>query len=333
MYLSYGGELRPGDSGGPLIAESAMVGVASGGTETEAIWASLRLHFDELGDEVYRNDALLGDDGAAGPDAVHDLSAAADDIAQWLQGFSGHDLLAGGGDSDTLVGFAGNDTLAGGDGDDVLLGGAGDDVFIGGAGRDVLNGGDTDGAIGRDSASYLDAPGGVIVNLSVKKPVAKALMKQADIGTDQLIGIEDLLGSGFSDRLTGSAGANALTGQGGDDLLVGLAGDDTLDGGAGSDTLKGGAGADVFMFSALPDGAAKPDTIADFQRGIDRVGVSGGLFSPMAAVPLDRPSEFLYLSRQDLMIDIDGAGSQEAAVLVRLTGKLTQWSDLLLTIV
>ncbi len=232
-----------------------------------------------------------------------------------------------------MAGFAGDDTLAGGDGDDVLLGGAGDDVLAGGAGHDVLDGGDTDIEVGRDTASYQDAPGGVIVNLSAKKPVAEALVKEADFGMDQLIGIDELLGSAFADRLTGSVGANALAGQAGDDWLVGLAGDDTLDGGAGSDTLKGGAGSDLFVFSSLPAGDEKPDSIADFQRGIDRLAVSAALLPAMTEVALDAPGEFLYLVRRDLMIDIDGAGSQEAVVLVRLTGKLTQWSDLLLTIV
>lgn len=53
-------------------------------------------------------------------------------------------------------------------------------------------------------------------------------------------------------------------------VKTGGSGADVLMDGAGSDTLTGGAGADVFIFSA--DG--KPDTIADFELGKDRIDIS-----------------------------------------------------------
>ncbi|WP_319004509.1 calcium-binding protein [Loktanella gaetbuli] len=74
--------------------------------------------------------------------------------------------------------------------------------------------------------------------------------------------------------LSGSNGADLLTGGAGADRLFGGAGDDILRDGAGSDTLTGGAGADIFVLTA--DGT--PDTIADFQPGLDRIDLSGWSF-------------------------------------------------------
>src|SRR5262245_50793392 len=57
-------------------------------------------------------------------------------------------------------GFMGNDTMFGHGGDDKIYGMTGDDLLIGGAGADRL-----DGGLGSDTASYVDSPEGVVVNL------------------------------------------------------------------------------------------------------------------------------------------------------------------------
>src|SRR5262249_8071344 len=54
-------------------------------------------------------------------------------------------------------------------------------------------------------------------------------------------------------------------------LLAGGAGDDVLQGGQGNDVLVGGAGSDSFVFSGING----PDTIADFQPGLDKIVFSG----------------------------------------------------------
>ncbi|UEM25321.1 M10 family metallopeptidase C-terminal domain-containing protein (plasmid) [Skermanella mucosa] len=66
-------------------------------------------------------------------------------------------------------------------------------------------------------------------------------------GNDRLNGIDDVIGSTYSDRLTGNGSANTLVGNGGDDILAGAAGADYLSGGAGDDTLDGGTGADRML--------------------------------------------------------------------------------------
>lgn len=71
----------------------------------------------------------------------------------------------------------------------------------------------------------------------------------------------DVNGTPADDQLIGSDIAERINGGAGDDIL--------LDG-AGSDVLVGEEGADLFALAA--DG--QPDTIADFERGIDRLDLS-----------------------------------------------------------
>jgi Ca2+-binding RTX toxin-like protein len=145
---------------------------------------------------------------------------------QLAYGGSGDDLIVGGAGSDEFYGENGIDWLTGGSGDDflsgggeadVLEGGAGDDAIVGGAGNDWLEGGE-----GFDVALYFNATSGVTISLAVAGGQATG-----GAGTDTLIGIEDLIGSVYADRLTGDAEANFLAGGLGSDILDGGSGHDT----------------------------------------------------------------------------------------------------------
>lgn len=98
----------------------------------------------------------------------------------------------------------------------------------------------------------------------------------ADMGLTQLrvelgeIGNTVQLGNN-SVIYTGTNGRDQIVGGAGNDQLRGGAGRDILVDGAGADTLWGQAGADVFVFGT--DGQA--DQIADFERGLDRMDLSG----------------------------------------------------------
>jgi Ca2+-binding RTX toxin-like protein len=94
---------------------------------------------------------------------------------------------------------------------------AGNDTLIGGLGNDVL-----DGGAGIDTVSYASATAGVTVNLGLLTP-----QNTIGAGTDTLLGIENVIGSGFNDTITGDAGANILEGGLGNDVLNGDAGVDT----------------------------------------------------------------------------------------------------------
>jgi Ca2+-binding RTX toxin-like protein len=115
-------------------------------------------------------------------------------------------------------------------------------------------------------------------------------------GFDQLISIENLIGSGFADTLNGDMYDNVIDGGGGDDVIAGNSGNDTLRGGSGNDvlnggkgndiliggrgadTLTGGAGADHFVFLLGDSGVEKSarDRITDFAAADgDRIDLSG----------------------------------------------------------
>ncbi|MEA3016748.1 MAG: hypothetical protein QOI38_1470, partial [Sphingomonadales bacterium] len=110
----------------------------------------------------------------------------------------------------------------------------GNDTLDGGDGSDLLNGGG-----GNDTASYGSAGGAVSVNLT-------SGLATDGTGTDTLVSIENVTGSGFNDIIRGNAGANILNGKDGHDFMRGHDGNDTMIGGDGDDYLDGGLGDDIF---------------------------------------------------------------------------------------
>jgi len=199
-----------------------------------------------------------------------------------LTGGLGADSLSGGDGADTLNGSAGADTMIGGDGTDtyyvdnvgdmvsevnpLTAGGAdlvnteinytlGDNVetlrviatgavngtgnalnniLYAGAGNNVLNGAD-----GVDSVSYLYATAGVTVSLATTSG-----QTTGGSGSDTLLNVENLTGSGFNDALTGNAGNNVLTG------------------GVGADTMTGGDGSDTYYVDNTGDVVSETNSAA-----------------------------------------------------------------------
>jgi len=177
------------------------------------------------------NDVL---DGGAGVDTVSYASApfsfvnpglagvtvSLATIGQQYTGETGWDTLTG---FENLTGSAYDDVLGGDAGANVLRGSTGDDTLDGGAGDDTLDGGE-----GSDWAIYSAATSAVSVSLA-------AGTAQGGAGNDQLIGIENVVGSSYADTISGNAKANIL------------------DGGAGADTLTGGAGDDTYLIDDVND--------------------------------------------------------------------------------
>jgi RTX calcium-binding nonapeptide repeat (4 copies) len=141
----------------------------------------------------------------------------------------------------TVTETPGDDSLVGGPGPDVLCGLEGNDVLDGREGDDVLDGGE-----GNDTATFESARCCIRADLATGTATGN--------GSDQLVGIDALVGSNGDDVLRGSTGPETLSGLGGTDLLYGADGDDSvlggdqddyLEGGPGANTLDGGGGADV----------------------------------------------------------------------------------------
>jgi predicted extracellular nuclease/2',3'-cyclic-nucleotide 2'-phosphodiesterase (5'-nucleotidase family) len=109
-------------------------------------------------------------------------------------------------------------------------------------------------------------------------------------------GNDTVFGLSGNDLLRGGFGNDRLFGELGNDSLFGGEGDDFLDGGLGDDLLRGDAGRDTFVISRRPG----KDTITDFQVGVDRIALSGGLrFEQLSITP--------------------GSGSAAANTLISLT--------------
>jgi RTX calcium-binding nonapeptide repeat (4 copies)/Glycosyl hydrolase family 26 len=152
----------------------------------------------------------------------------------------------------TITGSNLGDVLVGTPGNDVICGLGGDDLIVGAGGNDQI-----DGGAGKDTASYVLAPGGVTVDLRTQTATG------AD-GTDTFIGIENVTGSGFVDKIDGDTGDNVLVGGNGNDIVAGQEGNDFVSGGDGDDLLYMGLGNDT----------------ADGGNGIDTVSFSSS-FAPV----------------------------------------------------
>jgi glycerophosphoryl diester phosphodiesterase len=233
--------------------------------------------------------------GTEGDDEIS--GTAGDDLAYGMKGDdtvslgNGNDVAYGDAGDDVVEGEAGNDVLYGGAGDDELVGGEGDDVLAGGVSDDVLDGGD-----GIDTVSYLAGLSdttGVTVDLSAGSAYGD------EAGTDELVGIENVIGGKGDDKLTGDNAANVLDGSAGNDTIKGGAGDDTLagsagndnvDGGSGDDSVSGGIGNDVLKGGSgndLVDGGEGNDVI-DAGSGDDIVTAGAGNDTVDAGSGVDR---------------------------------------------
>jgi Ca2+-binding RTX toxin-like protein len=181
-------------------------------------------------------------EGAAGvlAEVENVLGGAAGDV---LLGDDRDNVLIGQAGDDEIRGAGGDDSLEGGDGKDRLYGDDGDDRLIGGADVDQLNGG-----FGTDTADYSDAPG------PIRTMLWYGVTWSDGTGShDGLVGMENVIGSSFGDRIDGDDGPNLLIGGDGDDLVQGRGGKDEIRGGEGHDRLYGDSGDDRVMGEAGDD--------------------------------------------------------------------------------
>lgn len=285
------------------------------GPQGQALTASFRISEGGPFESMAGGNVIINQHGQIVATFQADLSYEFDDdVIIVSRDLTLPDVYAGAGNNrvqgtfvdDRLFGQAGNDLLLGDRGDDRLDGGAGNDTLRGQAGDDALFGGD-----GNDVLS-------------------------GDNGRDMLFG-----GPG-RDLLDGGLGNDTLDGGQGADTLRGGAGNDRLIGGEGANQLNGGAGADVFVFrNHLEAGiGANRDTITDFQRGVDRIDVSG--IDARIGVPGQQDLAFggrtaaanaLWFAQegQNVVVrgDVNGDGQADFAILVRNIGQLSD-SDFIL---
>lgn len=141
-----------------------------------------------------------------------------------------------------LSGSKHDDVLKGDDGNNVISGGKGNDSLLASKGSDLLDGGEgTSDTV--DYSNYND-DGGLVLGLK-GSTVALSLF---DSGSkDNIVNVENVIGTKNDDRITGDDNANLLQGGQGSDTLSGKDGHDTLLGGDGADRLSGGIGNDTII--------------------------------------------------------------------------------------
>ena len=149
-----------------------------------------------------------------------------------LTGNSKYNVLIGGKGNDRLDGRGGNDKLYGGDGDDTLYGGNGSDELNGGKGSDLFlikyyQGGTftiTINGEGKDENGVTQvAETGDVDTLSYEEWVKSNgnTGLTVTLGSGNIAGIENVIGSRYRDTITGKAGANVIEGGDDQDTLIG----------------------------------------------------------------------------------------------------------------
>lgn len=232
LFGGVGDDSLDGGDGNDLIDGGDGIDEASFASSSVGV----RLNLDNHQSFEYHPDAACDDCGDGIADPTPDFFLAPGEAYDELD------------QSDTLLNI---EHLISSNHDDVVMGSqegnwirtlAGDDVIAGHAGNDTLDGGD-----GNDTVSYGWDPDTVWVDL------ARGEATGGHDDYDQLISIENAVGSKSDDVLQGSAVDNILIGNDGNDYLEGRAGDDRLSGGEGHDMLDGGDGNDQLSGGAGND--------------------------------------------------------------------------------
>ena len=237
-------------------------------------------------------DALGGNDTVTLPVDAAAAVAAGYSPSQTFKGGSGSDAITGGSLGDHVSGGSGSDNIAGGAGNDTLAGDSSSDTVSGGLGDDVL-----DGGASNDTASYAAAAGPVTVNLSLGTATGE--------GTDTLLNMEHVTGSGFNDTLTGNTLNNALVGGAGNDTVHGGLGNDTLTGGTGTDQAFGDGGHDILKWDIadLFDGGDGFDTLDAILSSADTIDLRGASFANLERIQTGSGRDVVTLSLNDVLSD------------------------------
>ncbi|MEL7143213.1 MAG: Ig-like domain-containing protein [Cyanobacteria bacterium J06643_4] len=258
------------DVDGDLLGVSS-VGAANHGTVAIGVHGNIQYTPDEgfTGNDTFTYTVSDGELSDMGTVNVTVNAIAPPNDGVNITGDENDNRIEGGNLNDVIAGGDGNDKLLGLNGDDQLSGDAGNDRLLGGAGEDSLLGGD---------------------------------------GDDTLLGGNDddsLIGGQGLDRLIGGQGDDILVGGDGNDSLLGDAGNDRLFGDAGNDLIKGGAGNDTFVLAV----GVGTDNIADFEQGIDTIGLAGGLTFGALNIVQESTNRSLILFGDETLARVSGANA------------------------
>ena len=277
LWQSSQEDLKPGNSGGPLLVNDTVIGIASATRSTDSSWAGLENNFNFIIEHMKSNDSLLTNN--QGSELTFDFSDAANDAAQQLTGFGVSETIRGGNGNDTLDGGVGNDSLYGDNGRDSIFGGLGNDHITGGMDNDTLIGNDgndtLDGAQGADLMIGGNGNDTYLIDYTKDKIIETNTTNDNDSvisSISYVLGnyLENLTLNG-NQKINGTGNQlnNLISGNTNQNKISAGKGNDSLDGGGGNDTLNGGAGNDLFVLHE-----SDIITIQDFASGKDQIQLS-----------------------------------------------------------
>ena len=255
-------EIVTGDGDNEIVTGDGDNEIVTGGGNNEIVAGDGDNNIVVTGDgdnEIVTGD---GDNEIVTGDGDNEI-VTGDGNNEIVTGDGNNDIVTGTGEDHVTTGD-GADTVKTGGGNDIVDAGGGDDTIIGGAGNgdDVYNAGSS---IDIDTVVYTSATNSITVDLNTidrsgegvlgadgngpNPDTMGALLTAAilsattlvgkaegvDIGTDALIGVENVVGGSGNDTIIGNGGVN------------------TLDGGAGADVLLGGAGNDTYVADTTGD--------------------------------------------------------------------------------
>lgn len=194
---------------------------------------------------------------------------------------------------DDIYGGGGNDTLIGGHGTDTLNGGSGDDWLRGGTGRDCYSGDGGNDTVSFESLTpdYDFATPGIVADLSAPDATIEGVppsctgfagngRAEGEGFNEELVDVENLIGSAFDDVLTGAGdGFNKLYGSWGDDAIHGKANSPSP-----TDDMRGEDGRDTCTNNGTGVTCADPRSnethrpTGAFVASTARVGADSGAF-------------------------------------------------------
>lgn len=283
-----------GDSDGDLLFGDAGIDTISGNNGSDYLdgGEDADYLFGDNGSDTIVYDAndesVDGGDGSDTLDASDASSGVIIDLSSVEDKFFNFEIVIGSGSEDGLTGDDGINAIEGGDGNDGINGSGGDDTLTGGAGEDSIDGGDGTDTVdysGADifpSITFLD-PDDTGITLTLNGGIVAVVKPgDTDVGADEVVNVENIIGTSAKDTLTGDGLANLISAGEGDDTISGGGGADTLDGGDGNDELivddsdalvDGGADSDVLKYAAdvtfLTDELANIETATPTADGAD----------------------------------------------------------------
>ncbi len=264
--------------------------------------------FDALGETTADTVDISGE---AGP-AIINLTAGTVTVSGETANVVDFEAVIGTAAGDSWTGSAGADTFSDGAGADTIDGGGGSDTLI------LAADGVTEAAI--SNVEILDLNNAT----SAFQLEFFALTFQVDLiggGFGDQAGVDDLVGNNIERIIGGPDGdtidfADVDAGWGVQLTIDGRGGNDTIEGGEFGDSLTGGAGADIFVFERDDTSlVSDPDTLEDFESGVDKVDVtaigtsavfSAGNYSPADATAALLGGDDVVVFDDAIFVDTDG---------------------------